>query len=256
MVVGDTTSCAGSPVSKYISSTTLDLRRVFTHHNTLNKRKKDPNLRTSGGRPNKLLKKPAIEARKQSTARLEMLPDELLLNILDFVQSPDFPSDGKHDLLNLCLTSHRLYGVAERCLYTSVSTSSDNTAMLMKTLLRDPPLGDGIKVITYTDVPTPYSRGAKLDWRKPLNVKKRELYKKIIDKGVATVHPDYFDYLNRTHLVPLLMLAPNIHTLRIAQDLTLCTLALSRAWDGSIERAPHELAPLWLEFLGQAGTDD
>ncbi|KAF2251219.1 hypothetical protein BU26DRAFT_517929 [Trematosphaeria pertusa] len=184
-----------------------------------------------------------ISREKQATG-LDSLPDELLLDILDsFIIHGYYDESRVRVLYNLCLTSRRLYRLATPYMYAIMDNLRADPGKFLRSLIQQPEMAQSLRYLSWVD-----DHAEPYFWDKS---KKYVLSQ--IERRALCRKAEEFELINprlyargfrqqqpRDHLTALLLLAPNIRRLEVA-DRNVCCY-----------RRGYPTPPMWIRLLGEA----
>jgi hypothetical protein len=179
-------------------------------------------------------------------AELSTLPEEVLLEILDYFLETIYSTDQVRALYNLCLTSRQLYRLSKPYLYSYVDNRLIEPRKLLRTLLQEPHMTEQVRNLQWFD-----DHGNIIPcWKRHdkkyalTHIERRELCKRVDEFGLGNprVYARAFQLQRpKDHLAALLLLCPNVRSIDVCDTNVCC-----------YPRGYH-VTPPWLRILGAVG---
>jgi hypothetical protein len=175
--------------------------------------------------------------------RLNDLPEELILGIMDHLIFPEEGNPHRHSqtLHDLCLTSRKFYRLAKPYLYMFIDNIFVDPGKLLESAIQDPKLSEHIKFLCWVDD----FQGGSYVWdyksrHKLSHIHRRELCKVLDRLGVPEARGfsrGFQEQDPRDSLASLLLLAPKIESLEVT-DMNLTSYS-----------ARDKRKPYWVRLL-------
>jgi hypothetical protein len=186
---------------------------------------------------------------KQHSASFGNLPEEIILEILDFFVETIYCTAQIRALYNLTLTSRQLYRLSKPYLYSYVDNRLVEPRKLLRTLIQEPQMTGRVRNLQwYDDHGNLITCWKRKDKKYALtHIERRELCKKVEELGL--INPRMYSrgfqmQRPKDHLAAMLLLCPNIRTLDVCDTNVCC-----------YPRGYHA-APSWIRMLGEVGFGD